>query len=892
MVFKNQLHRLLLSLVVILCAHALNAAANQQSLDLSVPDPQLHQTLSLDDIRHLASRTGFGVSAQDIQRFAGLTKAEAIDNILTSFTEEPYLPMPEWALNVSPKHWMKPDLDQESRRQFNQARDRELAQLRQWWISNMLQTPSPQTERMVLFWHDHFATSYNGLHDGSILVARQNQLFRQQGMGSLEQLLKSMIRDPALLLYLNNNQNKKGKPNENLGRELLELFTLGEGNYQEATVKEAARSLTGYTFGVLADNQFRLEPWNHDSDDKTLFGVVGKHNGDALVELILQQPAAAEFIVGKFWSAFVSDQIPGEQTLQSFSKQFRDSGYNITLLYSNLLSSTAFWHRDTRAALIKSPVSLVVGTARSLDFPKSDWQQMPSIVAKLGMNLFAPPNVSGWSEGEAFVAPGRLLGRYRYLNDVANGAKKKQGNASLAKHSTAAGSSMMAGSMQEGQMQEGQMQEGQMQEGQMQEGQMQDTGMMDAKAMSGVDLSGVVQVKLAAENYQGVAEYQIDVLKGKKSFWQSRRLRMDVGHDTEKYGRIQSDSSLPWQTVRFDLGAELVASATAIRVRFLNDHAGSDGDRNLYVSGAQIGLNWVDAATGTQKSGCEPENSAYSGNLYCAGYVLMPVADGRPMQPYSDKIHDYSASSAHLVWVNNPKPGKGTRRVHIALADLVTPYSSFDTFSFELLQERDGKFYLSLANFNCAPDCLKEWPECAWEAEGLADLKSISVALVPDSNDGRYCHYKSLNAEDKELVSVLWMSAGDLLGRVKNTRRGQRREKPLSAWLKQRKQIRSHLSESIYASATERVHVDAALAPAVTKSSDVVAPVVAHTNLASLHAALAQQGLVLEDLLFPGLDRALATELLAGSDPALEWETLSVSEKLDSILRHPLYQVH
>jgi len=280
----------------------------------------LQQSMTLADARHLAGRTGLGASPEELSALMNMSRAEAVRVIVDSVDTHSHIPMPAWVDAPAPHYWTRRFLSPSMKQAFDAERDKEIAQLRRWWVNNMLQTDSPQTERLVLFWHDHFATSYDGVDRRSISMARQNQLFRELGSGSYRSLLKAMIRDPAMLLYLDNQSNRKGRPNENLARELLELFTLGEGNYDEVTVKEAARALTGYGISDTHNMSFQLHGNKRDMEEKTLFGKRAVHDGDALVDLILEQPEAAEHLVKKFWHAFISDAKPNPIFIEALSK--------------------------------------------------------------------------------------------------------------------------------------------------------------------------------------------------------------------------------------------------------------------------------------------------------------------------------------------------------------------------------------------------------------------------------------------------------------------------------------------------------------------------------------------------------------------------------------------
>jgi len=377
--------------------------------------------LDTEDARHLLVRTGIGSSVGDVLSYTGMRRIDAVEALVAGMQTQPGIPMPEFTRRPVPHYHLRGQLGDDFRVQFNRQRNQEITRLRQWWVLNMLETTSPQTERLVLFWHDLFATNYRNTNRQSLAMARQNQTFRQLGFGSWEQLLKQMIRDAALLDFLDANSNHRKSPNENLARELLELFTLGEGAYSEATVREAARSLTGYSTHLFHNLEFRLRTGVQDRDEKILFGQRGSFDADDLVEIILQQPAAARFLATRFWHAFVADTEPETDWLDWQAEQFRRSDYDISELYRHVLLSDAFWDERYRAAMVKSPVDLLVGTARTLEYPKHQWRKMPRQLARLGMNLFAPPDVSGWSEGAGFISAGRLLERYKAVRKLLRG---------------------------------------------------------------------------------------------------------------------------------------------------------------------------------------------------------------------------------------------------------------------------------------------------------------------------------------------------------------------------------------------------------------------------------------------------------------------------------------
>ena len=302
------------------------------------------------------------------------------------------------------------------------AEDRKLAQremfqkafeLRSWWLTEMLVTPSPLTEKMTLFWHNHFVSSQQKVRSPQLMY-RQNALLRRHALGNFGRLLQAVARDPAMVIYLDSASNRKGQPNENFAREVMELFTLGEGHYTERDVKEAARAFTGW--GIDPDRgEFVFRRLAHDDGVKTVLGRTGNLDGDAVLGVLLAQPQTAELIVAKLWREFVApDPDPGE--VRRIAQVFRDSGYEIRPALRALLTSDAFYDPGNRAALIKSPVELVVGTLRQFNFATGEPLPFVLGVAVLGQNLFSPPNVKGWPGGEMWINSTTLLARKAFLD--------------------------------------------------------------------------------------------------------------------------------------------------------------------------------------------------------------------------------------------------------------------------------------------------------------------------------------------------------------------------------------------------------------------------------------------------------------------------------------------
>jgi len=821
----------------------------------------LQQPMSLADARHLAGRTGFGASAQELDVLVGVSRAEAINRIVEGFKKTPTVPMPVWVTQPAPRFWKRASLPAAQKQAFDRDRDREIGELRQWWVSNMLQSTSPQSERLVLFWHDHFATSYDGIDRRSISMARQNQLFREMGTGSYRAFLKAMIRDPAMLIYLDNQNNRKGRPNENLARELLELFTLGEGNYDEATVKEAARALTGYGISQTRNHTFQLHAYKRDLEEKTLFGVTDLHDGDSLIDLILQQPAAANHLVKKFWSAYVSDSEPEQAFIDSLSESFRQSDYNLLVLYKSVLSSQQFWDAGNRLSLIKSPAALLIGTARLLDFPKLAWAQIPSLHALLGMDLFAPPNVSGWTEGAAFVAPGRLLNRQLAIRSLIE--------ASAVGSSPSANAAMANIEMSSESM----------------------TDMMSAPTAA--PKAAPLQVRLAGHFFNGAPKFRVSLYnstgQSAEKLWQSEDRELKVGYDTRMFGKMQDRGLLPWQTEHFFPADDIVIDATQVQIEFLNDAAGKTGDRNLFVESVEINSNVFSAAGGNQVSGCARKNKRYAGDLYCAGTVSIDVTNTLPV--HKERQANFTATDARVIWTKQKKSKikSGSRQkldAIIALENVQTPDNFYHTLSFHLLSEDKHSIELRLDSYGCWPDCVEPWPECAWHAEN-SDDKMVVFRLPRGRDKNIDCHYQSLASSQQRLINMIWKSLPTIVGHVINNEPREGHAKNLKLWHKRIQQLDKKLSNSVSVDTAESIVINADFKTPSLNQKPIPAPRVLISSLDELEQRVIGSGLSLADLLIGGVDVSQFPQLVGSAD-----NELSFRQQLDNILSHPVYQVH
>ena len=369
--------------------------------------------LGFDDARHLLTRTSYAAPLADIESFSKLTREQAAERLL-SWTDKPRVtPPPAWVREpIVPAQRLR-EMSVEERQAFQRTNVARGFDMRGWWLQEMVTTPSPLTEKMVLFWHNHFVSSQQKVRQPQYLY-RQNLLLHEHALGNFGAFLHAIARDPAMVIYLDNASNRKGQPNENFAREVMELFTLGEGNYSERDIKEAARAFTGWS--IDGDKgEFLFRTFAHDDAEKTVLGRTGNFDGDAVLDILLAQPQTAEFIVRKLWREFVSPN-PDPAEVQRIAAVFRDSRYDIRVALRALLTSDAFYAPQARATLVKSPVDLVVGTLRQFQFTAGDAQPFALAVAQLGQNLFSPPNVKGWPGGEAWINSSTLLARKQFLD--------------------------------------------------------------------------------------------------------------------------------------------------------------------------------------------------------------------------------------------------------------------------------------------------------------------------------------------------------------------------------------------------------------------------------------------------------------------------------------------
>jgi len=369
---------------------------------------------------HLLNRAGFGGPPQQIEKLAAQSHEEAVAHFVD------YEKIPD---STAAPEWAKPDPDrrktfmearnlpeQERRRKLQeiQRADRQhMIELRGWWLRRMADGPRPLQEKMVLFWHGHFATSVEKVRE-AYLMWRQNDMFRRLGTGDWLELLVEVAKDPAMLIWLDQAQSRKEHPNENFAREVMELFALGEGHYTEKDITEAARALTGWSYDRL-DQRFMERPMAHDRGQKTIFGRTGNFDGKDFLQMVVEQPQSARFITAKLWNFFAGEP-PSEQLNDALAAEFKNGGNQFKPVLRAMFLSEAFYAPSIVRNQVKSPVQWLVGSVRVLERELPPPLVCFGLTRNLGQDLFAPPNVKGWDGGLSWITTNNLLARY---NDAA-----------------------------------------------------------------------------------------------------------------------------------------------------------------------------------------------------------------------------------------------------------------------------------------------------------------------------------------------------------------------------------------------------------------------------------------------------------------------------------------
>jgi len=383
---------------------------------------------NFDAAAHLIVRAGFGGRPDEIQKVQALGLERAVD-MLVEATPDHY-PPPAWAdphdqdeLRLQVQEALTPEQKQVAQKLLNEQFRNEMKDLTRWWITRMVNTPSPFIEKMTLFWHGHFATSGLKVRP-AFKMWLQNETLRRNALGNFSTLVKSISRDPAMMIWLDVAQSKKEYPNENFAREIMELFTLGEGHYTESDVKEAARAFTGYRING-PDQSFKFAQQQFDSGLKNFMGKTGPWNGDQIVDIIVSQPQCARLIGAKIWKFFAYD-VPEPNLVDALASELRNGHYELRPFMKHLFSSEEFYSSQTRDSQIKSPVQLLVQALRTLPIPLPDSSVLEFAFRQMGQVPFFPPNVKGWDGGKSWINTATLTFRYKLARQLVEGVDPQE----------------------------------------------------------------------------------------------------------------------------------------------------------------------------------------------------------------------------------------------------------------------------------------------------------------------------------------------------------------------------------------------------------------------------------------------------------------------------------
>jgi len=372
---------------------------------------------------HLLWRTGFGPSDADLVSVEKKTPELIYKETLAASGKTPaYIDVADKGLRdmlmtmEGDQPLQKQQLSAEQKRELRVKSREGLKELNLAWLSQMINSPQQLREKMSLFWHGHFATrTINILYQQQLL-----DIIRSHALGNFGDLLIAVSKSASMINFLNNNQNRKGHPNENFAREVMELFTLGRGNYTENDVKESARAFTGW--GVSFDGQFTFRERQHDTDKKTFLGKTGNFNGDDILKIILEQKQTARFITQKVYRYFVNADADAD-IIDWLSTRFFQRNYNIEALMTDIFTSDWFYAEKNIGTRIKSPVELIAGIRRMLPMQLDNEASQLLLQRLLGQVLFYPPNVAGWPGGKNWIDSSTLMMRLRipqlmYAGDV------------------------------------------------------------------------------------------------------------------------------------------------------------------------------------------------------------------------------------------------------------------------------------------------------------------------------------------------------------------------------------------------------------------------------------------------------------------------------------------
>lgn len=360
-------------------------------------------------VAHLLRRAGFGYTEAELDDYTALGFPGALDRLLNPERVDDtgldaLAPPPQLAAPSTAK-----------------AARQGIEEVKLFWLKRMLYTKRPLQEKLALFWHTHFATANSKVRIPALML-NQVQLFRDNALGNFEVLLQKVTRDPAMLIWLDNRQNRKQAPNENYAREVMELFTVGIGNYTEPDVKAAARAFTGYTLNK--DLAFTFNRAAHDSGDKTFLGVTKNFDADDVLAALARHPATGRFLAGKLYRFFVGAE-PDAAAVERLAATYTASGFDMRAVLSDLFGGPEFLAPAAYHGLVKQPAEVVIASLKALRV-QNVGPDVTQTLRLMGQDLLNPPDVSGWPGGAAWVNSTTLFQRFNWADRLANGRDPKR----------------------------------------------------------------------------------------------------------------------------------------------------------------------------------------------------------------------------------------------------------------------------------------------------------------------------------------------------------------------------------------------------------------------------------------------------------------------------------
>ncbi|SEK54748.1 Protein of unknown function [Chitinophaga rupis] len=357
-------------------------------------------------LQHLAWRAGFGEPLPVITKWTDKRRKEIVNKILIG-KKDTLDAVAVISGSELPDYQKVKDMNEEQRKQMRQMNRQGVKDLNIAWTHAMINSEHPLREKMSLFWHGHFSCrTQNVLYNQQLL-----QVIRENALGNFGELLSAVSKTPAMLSFLNNQQNRKQHPNENFAREVMELFTMGRGNYTEKDIKEAARAFTGWGFD--GSGQFVFRERIHDDGEKEVLGKRGNFNGDDMLKILLDNKQTAHYITAKIYRFFVNETTVDDAKVTMLADKFYHSGYDIKSLMREIFMADWFYNEQHIGNRIKSPVELLVGLRRSIPMQFEKEEVMLLFQGILGQQLFYPPNVAGWPGGRSWIDSSSLMFRLR-----------------------------------------------------------------------------------------------------------------------------------------------------------------------------------------------------------------------------------------------------------------------------------------------------------------------------------------------------------------------------------------------------------------------------------------------------------------------------------------------